>query len=434
MNSFLKVLAGGSLLGAFLAITFAVFIAQKPGGGPYVGGAIVFMAMVVAGLAAVLTLVGLVASLVLRSRGEAQFLRIYAGYLIVLTVIVSAWALLKKIEKENQSRQAREFQRQRLERERADEALMADSAKFSEYVAQRDVNAELDFESSSWLKPLDVAARYGYVDLAKQLLARGAVVTNQALFEAAQRGDAAMVALLVAQPARKSDAGRSALQEAFRQGRQDILRLLVEGGVADDGFTESSITQYVHFCPGDVAWKIVLERWNTPGLPQTFRDAIEAITKEEKFALPQLTEKQVLAVLNHLVNLDALGDNPVNPNEAGKSPAYGGGKTEARWEYLRDLHPKGAIGSLHEGKAFGCLVFLTRSVTDKSSTAGLKILLAAVRSGDVELTDALVQQGYSLKQLEKTMPFPSELRSPDFQSMNAYLQRHGVRIPETNGQ
>jgi len=57
-----------------------------------------------------------------------------------------------------------------------------------------------------------------------------------------------------------------------------------------------------------------------------------------------------------------------------------------------------------------------------------------VKNGDVELTDALVQQGYSLKQLEKTMPFPSELRSPDFQSMNAYLQRHGVRIPETNGQ
>ena len=209
-----------------------------------------------------------------------------------------------------------------------------------------------------------------------------------------------MMALLVAQPKRKDSSGSSALQEAFRQGRQDILSLLVEGGFSDDDFVESSITQkrYLQFCPGDVAWKAILERWNTAGLPQIFRDAIESKTKEDKIALSQFSEDQVLAVLNHLVLLDALGSDPADANRAGPSPADRSRTPEGRWEYLRGFHPESAIVPLHEGKAFGCLMYLTRRVADKTSPAGLKIMLAAVKSGDVELTNALTQQGYRLKQ------------------------------------
>ena len=314
------------------------------------------------------------------------------------------------------------------EREAAS-ALAADPVQLAAHVARQGVNTPLP---NTWMRPLEAAAHNGHADLARQMLAQGAVVSEEALSAAAARGDAAMVAAFLAHPAREGQGvGYYALQAAFVQSRQDILLLLAEGGVPTGRFAVQVIRNERHllFHPGDVEWRAVLARWNGPALPRAFQDAIEQETREDKTALPEWGEKQVLAVLNALVVSPRLPDNPTDARLLGRSPADRVRTFAANWEYLRDFHPRDAIVPSPAGKGLAMLLFLTSSVTDKSADDGPLVLHAAVRSGDVALAEALVGQGYDPRRLELVPVYHALLRSPEYQPMRAYLERLGIEIP-----
>jgi ankyrin repeat protein len=430
MKFFLQVLAGGSLLGAIAAVAvMGILFVRGGGGGPYVGAAFVFLLVFLGAVAAVLVVVGLVASILLRRRGDARPLRRFAWFLGTLLVVISALMLFETIETTRRADQVRQAREAYDKEQEMTKALMADPAKLAAYVAQHGVNAGLP---GTWLSPLEAAVRNGYIDLTQQMLTQGATVSVEALASAAKRGDAPMVTLLLAHRNRDGDTGWYALEAAFLQGRQDILRLLVEGGVSTNRFAEEIIKtkRYLQFYPGDVDWKAVLGSWNESSLPKAFKDAIEKETLESKIALPDFGEERVLAVLNTLVKQDQPANNPADASQSGPSPGNQAKRLVAGWDYLRDFHSKGAIGAPYAGKGFSMLNFLTISATDKAGSEGLPILYAAVESGDVELTDTLVRQGYNLKPLETNSPVHSLLRSPDYQPMSNYLKRRGIKISE----
>lgn len=432
MKTLLWILSVGSLVGSVAVVVLLASLLRAMPGGPFIGGVGVLLALVLGAVLLVLVATGLIASAALRRHGDPGLLKVHLWFAGGLLVGAAAWGLAlvgRQVEMQRQTEAA--WQRSKQD-DKAMQAMLADPAQLAAHIAQYGVNAPI---AGTWMSPLEAAAQYGHTALVVQMAGQGATVTENALALAAKRADTAMLAAMLAHRGPEGAPGKYAIEAAYRQGREDMLRQMADAGLDIALFVKDAIAQkqYLEFWAGDVDWQRARESWGRPDLPAAFKEAVDRIAERDKSTPGEFNEKQVLEVLNALAVLDPPDSVSTDPLRPRWPPGHLISNPATNWQSLRDLHAEGVIVAPYAGNGFRLLKTLTAGLPDKSGGRGLSIMTGAVAGGDVALVEALEAQGYGLKALAQQPALAAGVQSPEHAPMRAYLQRRGIRLPGDTG-
>jgi hypothetical protein len=466
MTLFLKILFGSGCLGALLAAFYiASMFLFESGGGNWISGLAVEAVLVFGGATAgVFFILGLAGALGMYARKDARYLHWFGwftGGLLALALAVFVVGFIKDALKENQTRREQEA----WEKGNALVAsILADPAKLEAYSADHGLDVPLPGTAQT---PLEGAVAKGYKDLVEKFLAQGAKVTDNALTAAAHQGDAGTVLLLL-EHGKISDnsatiqaregigasisfmqknpqvfplSGLDALAEAYSQGREDILRLLISHGAQTNSLAVQLAYQdkYLQFFPGDLDWKALLRQWgDKSACPPAILDSLESARSTQQASASPSEEKLAVDTLNFTLQSDQFYADPKVrfkklPIEAWMkevpSPGWNNSPLIRRINraILEALYP-GAIATGPKAKGFSMFLLLVKNVRAKSGEGGRVILRTAIADRDADLVGLLLEEGFDLHTIQSEITSSSFLDVPDDRRMKSYLLQKGMHL------
>ena len=454
-NDILEAIAAILLMGVAVLVLVLGIVFTHSRGGNWIGGAAIALGMLATGvLAVVLYVVGLIIAASLRSRGQPSSWRLYTGFVPGAGVALFVLVLVgRPLFAEFEDWQTRRDDAAHKREVAAGEALVADPVRLQAYVAKHGVETRLP---SSDLTPLEAATSRNYRNLIETFLAQGARISDPALALAVDQGDVTTFDLLLhhtrfidgktflalpLEAKRTQNAlptGQSALREAFTLGRFDFLERLAQAGVATNDLALELIARkgYLRYFAGEVNWKPMIARWQNPSCPATVRQRVQEEQESSKMPVASFGEKEVLATLDLLLTSEMDVDPAIGfknlaipawmkggmPSSDWHSTSF---RSRVNWAILEAIYP-GDLPSVARAKGLAGLQLLAREALDKDGGRGRRLLEEAVSQRSVDVTDLLLQEGFTLELL------PTELGAFDEagdEPMKAYLEAHGRRFP-----
>lgn len=385
-------------------------------------GELVFIGLPAAGF----YVLALVAALLWRARYGASFLkhlgRVTAGLLAVGGAVGAFEAVVDHLS-------SRESQRVQAEIARG-AAIAADHDALGAYARSHDVNAVLPGGATT---PLHAAVEHPFPDLVRELVGKGASVSDDDLTAASRTGNAEVLTLLLDHE--HGLPGRRALEAAYAVANDGALRLLLSRGVhAGPALSGLVDGRSFRLFPGEVDWAALGERWSADAsTPASIANAI-SLRAGRPFAA---TESDVLEVIDGVLGssdfcidrkiaLPALAIDAWMKERDLCTCNYCPYARPINWAILATLYA-GEIPPLSSTKAFAMFRLLAHSAAS-SEDDPRPILSTAASQQNVEVMRALEEEGFDIHALDGQLDEGSF--SPDSRQgarMRAHLIEKGVR-------
>jgi hypothetical protein len=368
----------------------------------------------------------LVTAIVWRVRYDASFLRRLARTTVGLLVLGGAVGVFElSIEHLN----AKERERTANESARID-ALTANHDELGAYARSHDVNAPLP---GSGITPLHAAVAHRFVDLVRELVGKGATVSDDDLTVASQSDDVEILTLLLDHESGLS--GNAALDVTYSAGSDDAVRLLVaHGAQATQELLSLLNGQSFKLFPGEVRWAELASRWKTdPATPGVIANRI-AYHPEKPFPA---NESDVLVVLAETlgstdlcidkgVAIESLPIEPWRKKRALCTCNYCPYARAINWAILVALYPEW-IPPLSKSKSVAMFRVIARGAAS-SHDDPRPVVRTAVGDLNVDVLKILEEEGFDLHAVDGELDENAfSLNTDDGAAMKAHLIAAGVR-------